>query len=325
MTNSSGNTDDLINPATLKHLRKLRGLSQQDLANRVNCKKDTISRWERGLHLDVRRREVRHELAKALRVEWPVLTKPIEPGLTEDKPKTLKVKVSRSLNNKLALLESRYHLAGLHRSDIIELAPLLFLIVAEGSLLKRSRKLDDFENAINEANEAMPHLALQSEELKEMLNAENWLIDENDIDGGLCEGRLDNPFFDHIRDLAEGIPESALSQLTYEPNTGEISYELDDKTLRRKTGLTDSAADKKKVEMFRAGSLDLDELEKRKERSGLLQSFPETGTREDNEKIYPEWLAQTIDDMVSEFEQTEEQATEPAPDETIEETAEEHV
>jgi len=326
MTNSTGKTDDPINPATLKHLRKLRGLSQQGLAKRVNCKKDTISRWERGLHLDVRGHKVREELAQALHVKWPVLTEPIKSGLTEDKPKTLKVKVSRSLNNKLVLLESRYRLAGLRRSDIIELAPLLFLIAAEGSLLKRSRKLPIVENAINEANEAMPHHELQREGLDEMLEAEKESIANNDITGVLGSGGIgDDPFFQHIRDLAEGIPESALSQLTYEPNLGEFSYELADETLRWKTRLTDSAADKKKVEMFRAGSLDLDELEKRIERSGLLSFAPQTGSSEDNDKKYPGWLAQTIDDMVLEFEQTEEQATEPATEEPNEETAEEHV
>ena len=36
----------------IKNLRKAKGLSQEELANRLNVVRQTISKWEKGVHFD---------------------------------------------------------------------------------------------------------------------------------------------------------------------------------------------------------------------------------------------------------------------------------
>ena len=65
----------IIHPEALKAARKRQGLSQEQLADAVNCTKDTISRWERGASRRVRS-HLRGPLCQALGVRWEKLTTP---------------------------------------------------------------------------------------------------------------------------------------------------------------------------------------------------------------------------------------------------------
>ena len=120
---------DGIHPEALKAARERRGLTQAQLAQALGCGKETVSRWERGRSRRLHPRH-RESLCAALGVEWAALAEPgsgAPDGISGD-------------DNHAAfrLAAERY---GIGVRDVMEAAPLLFVIAAERSLMERRRRL----------------------------------------------------------------------------------------------------------------------------------------------------------------------------------------
>ena len=158
---------DTINPLALKAIRKQRRMTQQQLADAIHekakgCTKDTVSRWERGKSQQLRS-HLRDALCTVLRVKWEKLT------VLPDQPKnildystilgiaTIKVSIGKKVETSLQLVAERYNV---RPRDVLNIAPLLFLIVAERSLLVRERRLKEIYAVLEEAEENCPETTL---------------------------------------------------------------------------------------------------------------------------------------------------------------------
>lgn len=151
-----------LNPQALKALRKRNGLSQKELAERSHCSVAQISRWERGLSLDIHDSS-RERLTKALGARWEELIRqPDEAALKEENRWTFRLNVRVSGETRFAL-ELVGQLYGIKWADIIEVAPLLYYLLAEKSLEVRRERLSEIEALIEQTKEqcrrAAPHIA----------------------------------------------------------------------------------------------------------------------------------------------------------------------
>jgi transcriptional regulator with XRE-family HTH domain len=131
----------------------LRRLSQEGLAKLAGLNKQTIYRLEKGSNpIPVRKRNL-DRLARPLGVDPEVVTgeKPIpsdasQPSASEDGAAyQLNVRVDAAVRNAFELVARRYRISV---PKIAQLAPLLFVIIAEGSLKHRRKKLDELEAAL---------------------------------------------------------------------------------------------------------------------------------------------------------------------------------
>lgn len=187
---------DTLHPQALKTLRNKKGLSQEELAGRIGVTPGQISRWECGKSVSLRKRS-RAALTKALGVTWDELTR--EPsGDIEDyqlrQTAKLSLHVKRETRTALEIVALLY---GVRWSDIVDLAPLLFLIMAEGSLAYRSKRVDEIEKDLDElvqkSQESLPHLApafdgFRSHDAGIELSAERESIKARQVFG------VDNPY-----------------------------------------------------------------------------------------------------------------------------------
>jgi transcriptional regulator with XRE-family HTH domain len=150
----------------VRAVRELRGLTQEKLAKVAKISKESIYRIEKGEQPGTRQ-TTRVALAKALNVEPDVLTGDLpvpaaEPASAPDdlvfEMFPLSHKVDGAVRNAFTLTARRY---GIPMARIIELAPALFVLVAEGSLRRRQDKLAKLREAFDEAEELrsdFPHL-----------------------------------------------------------------------------------------------------------------------------------------------------------------------
>ena len=137
--------DALINPQRLRVLRKKKRMSRDKLAEKSEVSARQIARIEssatrvRGTTL------VR--LAEALGEDLETLVgdAPVKPAPPAAEPTQWGFRVSPQLCLAYDLVSHRY---GPSRREIIELAPLLFTLLAEGSLAWRRRCLEEVEEAM---------------------------------------------------------------------------------------------------------------------------------------------------------------------------------
>ena len=203
----------------LYNLRKAKGFSRDHLAQRSTISVRTIQRLEepvRGSRGP--RRHTLEKLAQALQVEPEALTgeAPLpDPGNTPaSEPRRVQVSAEIAPKARLAydLVKSRY---GVRATEIINMAPLLFTLLAEGSLARRRkileeageaiRRLDRIEGEVGHRvfNHATAHVELSA-------GMEAGSIAEADIFGEHLFGESDepfdssegNPFASHLRRLA---------------------------------------------------------------------------------------------------------------------------
>jgi transcriptional regulator with XRE-family HTH domain len=151
-----------IDPAILKRLREAKGWTQDVLAEKTGLyglpkiDKQTISRLERGDRSKTRSRTI-EQLARALSVEPAVLTgeKPAPERQREasslDVRSQLNVRVGTAPRNALSLAARRYRV---EPSQIVELAPFLFVWAAEESLRQRRDKMVEVKRACDAARDA---------------------------------------------------------------------------------------------------------------------------------------------------------------------------
>lgn len=261
-----------INPEALKKARKDRGLTQMQLAEKCGFSKESVSRWERGEIDNVRSRS-REKLTKALGVDWEQLTRaPVDEDESEQLSTkvTLNVRIGGNARNALTLVCLRY---GLNVADVIELAPLLFLVIAEKSLVHRREKLQEIRKRHREDDgedrEAAPHLNTEFTRgwiVESALVSEGDSISKRDIFGKHIElenyngedGEDLNPFLNYLRKFKEGIPDKLV---TLDNWWDDISYTIAEDTLREVTGLEGKIdPEKNALALILNGNIDLREV-----------------------------------------------------------------
>ena len=137
-----------IDPARLRSLREKKKLSRLQLEKQSGVTERTIQRLERDPHPS--RKNTLNRLAKALGVEPGVLTGEL-PLPEFDKASALdpeRVQIGAQVVPKVRLafdlIKRRY---GVSATEIINMAPLFFALLAEGSLAWRREKIEEAEEA----------------------------------------------------------------------------------------------------------------------------------------------------------------------------------
>ena len=209
-----------IDPDRLRTLRKEKRFTRPQLEKRSGITVRTIQRLEREPHRSQKTREdTLNRLAKALGVEPDVLTGDLPlPEFDKSPVSDPAPKVRLAYD----LIKRRY---GVSRTEIINMAPLFFVLLAEGSLAWRREKL-------KEAKEAYQHLVeidgfwygglhgVQSY-MDEEVGAAKDSIAEDDLFGeqfantyslidDFFDPSADNPFAHYLRKLADELAISGI-------------------------------------------------------------------------------------------------------------------
>lgn len=242
--------DQQLNPEALKKFREKRGWTQAELAERCGFRTETVSRWERGKHPHLRANS-REKLPKVLGVSWKDLTQPpsTEPDNVDVRGRVqLNVRINPSARTALDLVCMYYRLLP---GDVVELAPLLFLIIAEKSLAHRRRCHDEIreriERTYDEHSTDAPHLRADlvagSSLPEEALSAENDSILRCDIFGkdlnlentDYDESEDINPLLNYLKLLLSDIPDNRVDHLSN--SFLRIEYRILEKLLPKITGI----------------------------------------------------------------------------------------
>ena len=148
-----------IDPDRLSTLRTEKGLTRPQLADRSGITVRTIQRLEKEPQLSQKSREdTLNRLAKALSVEPGVLTKklpfPKSDKTSADNPDRVQIGAQIAPKTRLAydLIKRRY---GVSVTEIINMAPLFFALLAEGSLTRRREKLKEVSEAFNHCEQTV--------------------------------------------------------------------------------------------------------------------------------------------------------------------------
>ncbi len=138
-----------IDPERLRTLREQRGLTRLKLAERSKISDRTIQRLEKEPQKSKKTQEhTLNSLAQALGVKTGVLTSelplPESNKTPADNPDRVQIGAQIAPNTRLAydLIKRRY---GVSATEIINMAPLFFVLLAEGSLAQRREKLQEAE------------------------------------------------------------------------------------------------------------------------------------------------------------------------------------
>ena len=216
--------DMKLDSKRLRSLIEQRGFKQADLARKLNCSGKTIGRWLKGESNPPS--ATIHNLSQQLGVDVEVLTG--EAPMPERKSgganahrSRVGADVSARTRNAFILAKARY---GVTQSEIIELAPLMFTLIAEGSLEYRRSIVEEAKQHIDRLEELSrghssylsPHRAVDG------LCDEQDSIAEKDIFGekvgsdayelGYCQP-LENPFFKYLEHLRSKLSDDAVIKL----------------------------------------------------------------------------------------------------------------
>lgn len=223
--------DFKINPERLRALLARRNLSQKDLAEKMGMDAGTLSRWMRGKITKIRGHtldqlcEVLKTTPSELRGDGPL------PESSKDGDAAYRGQVTFMLDtacrNVLALVARRY---GVTRQQIVEIAPLLFAVMAEQSLAERRNQLQAIKDALGDIENSAPqHLrnwlrAPSDSDDQELLESEERSIEGHDLFAARVGGwdehhSKDNPF---ARFLHEKLSETGL------PHGGTVRWDEDE-------------------------------------------------------------------------------------------------
>jgi len=210
-----------LDPARLAELRKRRKLSRSDLAEKAKISVRQIARLESASASSgpTPRGRTVNQLAKALDVEPGVLLGDLPmPDLRPKEEKVERVQISALLWPEIrlayALIKRRY---GVNPTTLFNAAPLMFVLLAEGSLLWRKEKVKEVEEAADQLhNLGSGHLsfAKSAHRPQDGVYAEKASIEKGDIFGKDIhqdaiefgyDRSTNNPFSDYLRELAEKI------------------------------------------------------------------------------------------------------------------------
>jgi transcriptional regulator with XRE-family HTH domain len=218
----------MICPECLKRVRELRELTQDKLSEATGLNKQTIYRLERPERSHPVHKTTLDRLARALAVDPEVLTgeKPIpsdanqRSAAADEAAYQLNVRVDAAIRNAFELVARRYRVSV---PKIAQLAPLLFVIIAEGSLKHRRKNLGELEDALKRLYEfedirselqskfpQIPFPNIDWDDQDEAINAERASIESRDLFG---QNRFDpydilqdedNPFVVYLKALTTG-------------------------------------------------------------------------------------------------------------------------
>ena len=136
-----------IDSKRLRTLRERKRFTRPQLAERSGITERTIQRLENEPHLSQKSREdTLNRLAKALSIKPGVLTGELSLPESNDMPANNPERVRLAYD----LIKRRY---GVSKTEIINMAPLFFALLAEGSLARRREKLEEAEEAIKRLNQ----------------------------------------------------------------------------------------------------------------------------------------------------------------------------
>ncbi len=206
-----------INPDALKTYRKKAGYqTQRQLAEKIGCQVDQVSRWETG-RTKKPRSYLLKRLTDALGASWEDLTRPPEKADNEESRNLsttqLNVRVRNSTRTALELMSVIY---GVSWAEIIELSPILFFISAQKSLDARKEALGDaFERSDN--IEGAPHLAEAFSVFldERAIRREEASIENREVFayGGYGVEGL-SPYANYLKDLIKDLPEKERSWIS---------------------------------------------------------------------------------------------------------------
>lgn len=286
-----------FHPEALRAARKNLGMSQQQLADAIKCTKDTVSRWERGTTRDIRP-HLRKPLCDALKVKWEKLTKAPEQGPERPGDTKLSLPVKMHARSSLYFVAERY---GIRPRDVLELAPLLFLVVAERSLLEREKRLGEIRTKLYEADDTLDNdcahlralVGAPSIAAGDRLAKEEWSIRERDVFGRLLEYPYwregdEGPFVHFLRGLVEDLPHGAVTDIQSDDGDMVDWYRIADDTLRECTGISDDDEEDvgwSLLHYLHCGAIDFAECMRVK--------------RSRDETEYAQWLSDALVDVVA--------------------------
>ena len=214
-----------INPERLRRLRKRGKLSRAKLSERAKVSERTIQRLESDSEASEKPHELTLErLAGALRVEEGVLTGEL-PFPDPDKPDTPeidRVQIGAKINPMARLaydfIKRRY---GVGTTEVIDMAPLFFVLLAEGSLAQRRERVQEAYKATDHLERIRGSMAdMQGiiDSIGDSIDSEEASIREIDLFGeGLLSDSKNpwiadpfdpydtNPFADYLRGLADAL------------------------------------------------------------------------------------------------------------------------
>ena len=203
---------------TIKALRVYRGLTRAELAERAGISERQLARIE-ARQVDVTRNDGQAKrqmirLAEVLRVTQEDLrgnTKKAK-GVLNEEPKSdpvLPISASVSALTRLgfAFVRLRY---GWSIGEVVELAPLMFALLAEGSLARRRGRLDEMKKMHDELPKELQRYLLEFREqsdIEERSIGRRDLRDE-DIDNGghltsVFRGKQEDPFSAYLIEFAQ--------------------------------------------------------------------------------------------------------------------------
>lgn len=202
-----------INPNNLRRLRRERGLSRRELADKSRVSQKQIQRLEdpEQASRNVRSHTV-SRLAKALEVELERLV--LQPQIPGFKITRISASLLPGVRLAYELVERRY---GLSSGQLINAAPLFFALLAEGSLAWRQDQLDALWKAIDQVRacrDERTRATLHAEHARHDLGYEQEAINRGDLfsdpypqgyDFDPDEEWDSSPFADYMRRLAKDL------------------------------------------------------------------------------------------------------------------------
>ena len=202
-----------IDSEHLRILRKRKGFTRPQLAKLSGITVRTIQRLEREPHQSQKTREdTVIRLAKSLSVEPGVLTGELPLPESDEVPVSDQAPKTRLTYD---LIKRRY---GVSRTEIINMAPLFFTLLAEGSLAWRREKLKEVEEAYDHLMQIDGFWSGGSAYLQhgmdEGAGGEEESIDkadlfgehlDDDFMGKPFDSSKNNPFTYYLRKLAEEL------------------------------------------------------------------------------------------------------------------------
>ncbi len=202
-----------IDPDRLRTLRDRKSFTRPQLEKQSGITVRTIQRLEQEPHRSQKTREdTLNRLAKALSVEPGVLTGDLPLPESDEVPVYDQAPKTRLAYD---LIKRRY---GVSRTEIINMAPLFFTLLAEGSLAWRRKKLKEVEEAYDHLMQIDGFWSGGSAYLQhgmdEGAGGEGESIDEADLFGEHLDDSFmgkpfdsskNNPFTYYLRKLAEEL------------------------------------------------------------------------------------------------------------------------
>ena len=212
----------------LVQLRKLRGISQKNLAKLAKLSQRQLVRIEKS-ESKARNKTIK-SLAKALRVDQGVLTGdlPIPQNLTDvgrkgyatnsDEQATISVKVSYDIRNWYDLVR---HFYGVSMSDLVRVAPLLLVLLAEGSKKWQDQQNESTKDLLKQIKEKTKELPISEE-----VNTQCSYIEEKLPSIGKMSGRDLTTEHSFLRYLRAQAKESDRAQSIQFHQNNFVSYDL---------------------------------------------------------------------------------------------------